>query len=225
MGEAIGNFLPSAVGVAISPLPIVAVVLMLVTAKGRVNGPAFVAGWCVGLGLVGAVVLAVAGGADASTDSGPATWVDVLDLVLGLLLILVAARQWRGRPHGDEEPPTPKWMGALDGFTPVKAGGAGVVLSALNPKNLLLAVAGAAAIAQTGISTGEQVVSYVIFVLIASIGVAAPVVIYFAMGERSQHLLDELKTWLARNNAVIMAVLMVIIGVKLIGNAISGFST
>jgi threonine/homoserine/homoserine lactone efflux protein len=225
MGQAIGNFLPSAVGVAISPLPIVAVVLMLVTTRGRQNGPAFVAGWWFGLGVVGAIVLAVADGANASTDSGPATWVDVLFLLLGLLLILVAAKQWRGRPHGAEEPPTPKWMGALDSFTPVKAGGAGVVLSALNPKNLLLAVAGAAAIAQTGISTGEQVVSYVIFVLIASIGVAAPVVIYFVMGDRSQRPLGELKTWLAHNNAVIMAVLLLIIGVKLIGNAISGFST
>jgi hypothetical protein len=93
------------------------------------------------------------------------------------------------------------------------------------PKNLLLAVAGAAAIAQTGISTGQQIASYVIFIAVASIGVAAPVVIYFAMGDGSQRLLDELKTWLARNNAVIMAVLMLIIGVKLIGNAISGFST
>src|SRR5262245_23056891 len=114
-------------------------------------------------------------------------------------------------------------MGALDGFTPVKAAGAGVVLSALNPKNLLLAVAGAAAIAQTGISTRQQVASYAIFVVIASIGVAAPVVIYFAMGDRSQRLLADLKRWLAHNNAVIMAVLMLIIGVKLIGNAISGF--
>jgi len=225
VGEAIGNFLPLAVGVAISPLPIVAVVLMLVTQRGRANGPSFVAGWCVGLAVVGAIVLAVAGGANASTDNEPATWVDVLFLVLGLLLILVAAKQWRGRPHGDEEPPTPKWMGALDQFTPIKAGGAGVVLSALNPKNLLLAVAGATAIAQTGISTGQQIGSYVIFVVIASIGVAAPVVIYFAMGDRSQQLLGNLKTWLAHNNAVIMAVLLLIIGVKLIGNAISGFST
>ena len=64
-------------------------------------------------------------------------------------------------------------MGALDEFSPAKAGAAGVVLSALNPKNLLLAVAGAAAIAQTGISTGQQVGSYVVFVAIASIGVAA----------------------------------------------------
>jgi threonine/homoserine/homoserine lactone efflux protein len=225
VGQAIGNFLPSAVGVAISPLPIVAVVLMLVTPRGRSNGPLFVLGWCVGLGIVGAIVLSVAGGAGASIDNGPATWVDVLFLILGLLLIGVAVRQWRGRPHGDEEPPTPTWMGALDQFTPLKAGGAGVVLSALNPKNLLLAVAGATAIAQTGIPAGQQALSYLIFVVIASIGVAAPVVIYFAMGERSQDLLADLETWLAHNNAVIMAVLMLVIGVKLIGNAISGFST
>jgi threonine/homoserine/homoserine lactone efflux protein len=225
MGEAIGDFLPSAAGVAISPLPIVAVVLMLVTERGRVNGPSFVAGWCLGLAVVGAVLLAIAGVTNPSTDTGPATWVDVLFLLLGLLLILAAAKQWRGRPHGGEESPTPKWMGALDAFTPVKAGGAGVVLSALNPKNLLLVVAGAAAIAQTGISTGQQIGAYVVFVAIASIGIAAPVVIYFAMGDRSQRVLGGLKTWLAHNNNVIMAVLMLIIGVKLIGNAISGFST
>jgi threonine/homoserine/homoserine lactone efflux protein len=225
MGQAIGEMLPSAVGVAISPLPIVAVVLMLVTARARVNGPMFVLGWWIGLAVVGAVALSIAGGADATDDGEPATWVDVLLLVLGLLLLLVAFRQWRGRPHGEEEAPTPKWMGAVDGFTPVKAGGAGVVLSALNPKNLLLAVAGAAAIAETGISMGEQIVAWVVFVLIASIGVGAPVVIYFALGDRSRQLLDNLKGWMARNNAVIMAVLMLIIGVKLIGNAISGFSS
>lgn len=225
MGQAIGDFLPSAVGVAISPLPIVAVVLMLVTPRGRVNGPMFVVGWWVGLAVVGAIVLSIAGGADATGSSGPATWVDVLFLILGLLLILIAARQFRGRPRGGEEPPTPKWMGALEKFTPAKAAGAGVVLSALNPKNLLLAVAGAAAIAQTGIATGQQVGAYIVFVAIASIGVALPVVIFFALGDRSREILDSLKTWLAEHNAVIMAVLLFVIGVKLIGNAISGFST
>ena len=48
MGRATGDFLPSAVGVAISPLPIVAVVLMLVTPRGRVDGPVFLVGWLVG---------------------------------------------------------------------------------------------------------------------------------------------------------------------------------
>ena len=95
---------------------------------------------------------------------------DWLKLVLGLLLLLVAARQWRGRPHEGDDAPTAKWMGALDAFTPVKALGAGVLLGTVNPKNLLLIVGGAAAVAQTGISTGDQVVAWAVFTLIASLG-------------------------------------------------------
>ena len=225
MGQAIGELLPAAVGVAISPVPIIAVVLMLVTARGRVNGPAFVIGWLVGVAAVGAIVLLLAGGIDMTDESGPATWVGWLELVLGVLLLLVAVREWRGRPREGDEAAMPTWMDALDRFTPVKAGGAGIVLSAVNPKNLLLIVAGAAAIAQTGISAGEQAVALLVFVVIASVGVAAPVVIAIAMGERSRGLLDRLKTWLGRNNAVIMAVLMLVIGVKLIGDAISILSS
>jgi threonine/homoserine/homoserine lactone efflux protein len=224
MGDAIGQMLPTAVGIALSPLPIVAVVLMLVTPRGRVNGPAFIVGWWIGLAVVGAIVLSVSSGAGATDEGAPATWVDVLKLVLGLLLLLVSLRQWRGRPHGSEEPPTPKWMGALDDFTPFKAVGAGGVLSGLNPKNLLLAVAGATAVAATGVSNGEQTLAWVIFVVIASIGVGAPVVIYFVMGSGSRAVLERLKVWMAHNNAVIMAVLLLVIGVKLVGEAIGGFS-
>ena len=223
MGDAIGQILPIAVGVAISPLPIVAVVLMLVTPGGRVNGPAFVLGWIVGLALIGAVVLAVASGAGASDDGAPATWVSVLKLGLGLLVLLLGVKQFRGRPHGDTAPETPKWMRALDRFTPVKAAGAGVALSAVNPKNLLLAIAGAATIAQTGIDAGEQAIAYAVFVVIATAGVALPVAIALALGERSREPLDRLNRWLSENNAVIMAVLMAVIGSKLIGDAISGF--
>lgn len=223
MGDAIGQMLPTAVGVAISPLPIVAVVLMLVTPRGRVNGAAFVLGWILGLTVVGAAVLSVASGVNASDDGAPATWVSILKLVLGLLALLLAIRQFRGRPRGDAAPETPKWMHALDRFTPVKAAGAGIALSAVNPKNLLLTIAGAAAIAQTGIDAGEQAIAYAVFVLVATAGVAAPVVIAVAMGERSRAVLDGLKTWLIDNNATIMAVLLVVIGAKLIGDAISGF--
>jgi len=225
MGEAIGQLLPFAVGVAVSPMPIVAVVLMLVTRRARTNGPAFLVGWIAGIAILGAILLAIAGPASAGDDGRPAAWVDWLKLVLGLLLLVVAARQWRGRPHEGDEAATPKWMGALDAFTPVKALGAGVVLGTVNPKNLLLIVGAAAAVAQTGISTGDQVIAWAVFTLIASLGVGAPVGIFFALGDRAAELLDELKTWLARNNTAIMAVLCLIIAVKLIGDAITGFSS
>lgn len=224
MSDMIGQILPSAVGVAVSPFPIAAVVLMLVTARGRVNGPAFVLGWVAGLVIVGVVLLSATSGVDSSEPGAPSTWVSVAVLILGVLLLLVALKQWRGRPHEGGEVKTPQWMEALDQFSPVKAAGAGVVLSALNPKNLPLVVAGAAAIAQMDISTDQQVVAYVVFVLIATIGVGVPVLIYFAMGYRSRELLDRLQNWLVWNNAVIMTGLFLITGIKLIGDGISGLS-
>ena len=137
---------------------------------------------------------------------------------------LFGFRQWQGRSQEGEEVPTPKWMGALETFTPVKAFGAGGLMSGVNPKNLLLTIAGASTIAQTGISAGQQAIVYAIFMVIATIGVGAPVVLYFALGSRSRQLLDRLKRWMAQNNAAILAVLFLVFGVKLVGDAISGFS-
>jgi threonine/homoserine/homoserine lactone efflux protein len=223
MGEAIGQILPMAVGVALSPIPIIAVILMLVTRQARTNGPAFVVGWLIGLAIIGVLVIGFAG-ASASSSGAPAGWVLWLELVLGGLLLLVAARQFRSRPHDGQTAPTPKWMGAIEGFSPVKALGAGALLSGLNPKNLLLGVAAAASIAQTGISTGQQAAAYLVFALIATIGVASPVVIFFALGDRAPALLERMKGWMGQNNALIMTILCLIIGVKLIGQALGGLT-
>jgi Sap, sulfolipid-1-addressing protein len=224
MGQAIGQTLSLAVGVALSPVPIVAVILMLVTPRARTNGPAFIVGWLAGLAIVGAVVLLVAGPTNANDNGEPATWVDILKIVLGALVLRIALRQWRGRPHDGEEAATPTWMGAIDAFTPVKAAGAGAVLAGANPKNLLLAVAAAAAIAQTGIPGGQQAGAYAVFAVVGTIGVAVPVVICFALGDRSGPVLDRLNKWMAAHNAVIMAVLCLVIGAKLIGDGIAGLS-
>jgi threonine/homoserine/homoserine lactone efflux protein len=223
MGEAIGQVLSLGVGVALSPIPIIGVVLMLATPRARQNGLAFVLGWIAGLAGVGTIVLLVSSGADASEGGAPADWVSVLKIVLGLLLLGVALKQWRGRPRPGEEAAMPKWMQAIDQFQPAKAAGLALLLSAVNPKNLLLVVGAAAAIAQTGTSAGNQAAALAVFVAIGTIGPGAPVAIYFAMGERSKRILDELRAWMAHNNAVIMAVLCLLIAAKLIGDGISGF--
>ncbi len=181
-------------------------------------------GWLLGLAIVGAIVLLIADPAGASDDGEPATWVGILKLVLGIGAILIGLKQWRGRPRPGEPEETPKWMSAIDGFTAPKALGMGALLSGLNPKNLLLAVGGAAAIATTGIPGSEQALSYAVFAVIATIGVAAPVVIYFALGDRAGPILDDLKSWMAHHNAAIMTAMMLVIGAKLVGDGIAALS-
>lgn len=224
MGQAIGSSLPLAVGIALSPLPIIAVVLMLTSKKAGVNGSMFILGWLVGLAIVGTVVLSLAAPANASESDGPAAWVGWLKLALGVLLLLVAVRQFRSRPRGGAEPAMPKWMATIDQTTPLAAFGLAAVLAGANPKNLLLAVGGAAAIAGTGISGGQQVIAYAVFALVGTLGVGIPVGLYFGLGERSASMLAELKEWMSRHNAVIMAVLCLVIGAKLIGDGIGALA-
>jgi threonine/homoserine/homoserine lactone efflux protein len=224
MGQAIGQVLSFGVGVALSPVPIIAVVLMLATPKGRVNGPAFLGGWVIGLAVVGTIVLLAASGGNASKAGEPADWVSILKLILGVLLLLVALRQWRGRPRGGAAPELPSWMRTIDTFTPTRSLAMAVALSAINPKNLLLTVGAAAAIAQTGAGAGDQAVALAVFVAVGTLGVGAPVAIYFFLHDRAGRLLDELHDWMARENATIMAVLCLVIGAKLIGDAITALA-
>jgi threonine/homoserine/homoserine lactone efflux protein len=224
MGQAIGDVLGLAAGVAISPLPIVAIILMLVTDSGRRNGTLFAVGWLAGLTVLGTVVLLLVSPADASEGGEPAAWTGWLKLLLGVGLLLLAARQWRGRPAPGAEPEMPKWMAGLDRMGPGGAFGLGALLSAANPKNGGLTIAAAASIAGAGLAGGEQAVALAVFVLVGSAGVLAPLVLYLAAGERAARTLDAWKAWAGAHNAAIMAVLFLVFGFKLVGDGIAVLS-
>jgi threonine/homoserine/homoserine lactone efflux protein len=220
MGQAIGQLLPGAIGVALSPIPIIAVILMLSTQRARVTGPAFAVGWVVGIVAVSVIVLLLAGPSD-DPDSGASTATAWLKIVLGAIFLRLGVQQWHKRPRSGEVTPMPKWMDTVDQFTAGKAGGLGVLLSAVNPKNLALTVAAMAGVAQAGLSAGEDVVAVAVFVVLASLTVAGPVVVYLLMGRRAEHALTSVKDWMAENNATIMFVLFLVLGMKMLGDGIA----
>jgi Sap, sulfolipid-1-addressing protein len=61
--------------------------------------------------------------------------------------------------------------------------------------------------------------------VIATLGSAIPLGIYYGLGSRSEKVLEELRTWMVQNNQAIMSVLLLVIGAKLIGDAIGGFTS
>ena len=220
MWSAFGSTLPAAIGIAISPVPIVLVILMLVSVQARRNGPAFLAGWVLGVAVVSGVAFLVADGVDASTDSAASDGVDVSQLLFGLLFFALAVQQWRGRPRPGEEPPTPKLFSAVDGMGAGKALGLAFVACVANPKNLPLAATAGATVAQLGATGGTAFGALLLFVITASSSVAAPVVVYFALGDRAPAILAEWKTWLMANNATVMMLLFVVLGAKLFGTGL-----
>lgn len=218
MGEAIGATLGFAVGIAVSPIPIAAVILMMFSARARTNSIAFMAAWIVGIGVVTTVVVFVPG--LQRSDGEPSDTTGWIKLVLGLLLAVLAVRQWRNRPAPGEETPVPGWMSRIDDLRPAPAFGLGFLLSAVNPKNLVLAAAAGATIGSIELTDGETVGAVAVFTVIAALTVVVPVVGYLLAGDRLDAVLDSTKDWLIDNNTSVMAVLFLVFGVVLIGDGV-----
>jgi threonine/homoserine/homoserine lactone efflux protein len=221
MAESLAEALALALAIAVSPPPIVAMVLVLTSRRGRANGALFLLGWLLGLAAVGATVLLLLGPTSSDDGTKPG-WRRVVELVAGIALLVLAVRHLRSRPAAGEAGKQPAWMARIDGLGPGGAVGLGLALTVANPKNLLLAAGGAAVLAEAGLSGTGQLLGYVAFVAVASLGVVVPLAISVLAGERSDALLETLKGWLGRNNSVIMAVVCAALGAVLVIAAVTG---
>jgi len=216
----VGEILPLALVVTLSPINVIPVILLQFTKRPLINASCFLAGFIAGVAAVLGACIAVAQAVNLSTGSGHSTWVAVVKLALGVYLVVVAVQKFRGRPRAGEEGAMPKWMDGIAGFGPGRSSGAGLTLGAVNPKNVVVGLAAAATIASAALSTGQQVGAIAIYVFVAVLGVAAPILVTIFLGDRSNEVLDGWKAWLGQNNAAVMSVLFLIFGVVLIGQAI-----
>lgn len=218
--QAIGAVLAFAVGVGISPIPIIAVILMLFSARAHVNGPVFAVGWVIGLTVVMTAVYLLAGSLDvarSSSESG-VSWFKV---ALGVALLALAARKWRNRPGPDDEPTMPRWMASVDHVAPGRAFGLALVLSVANPKNLMLALGAGTSLAQLDPSSGEAVAGVATFVLVGSSVVLLAVGYDLIARERARESLDRARTWLTTHDDAVMATLFLVFGAVLLSQGLA----
>ena len=109
MGSVIGDILPLALGVAISPIPIIAAILMLLSPKARGTSVGFLIGWVLGIIVAISVFTALSSvlpEKDPDASSPIAGWIKI---ALGALLLFMAIKQWRSRPATGEAAALPKW--------------------------------------------------------------------------------------------------------------------
>jgi hypothetical protein len=217
MFSILGDLLPLAVGIAISPLPIIAVVLILLGRHARTTGPAFVLGWIFGVSIATAVFTVV--GDAVTTTEEPGSAIAWIKLALGVLLLVAGARDWRARSADQSDP---AWMATIDSMRAPVGLGAGAVLSAVNPKNLMLAAAAGVTIGSADLTTEQASATIAVFVVIASVGVAGPVAAYLLAADRLAPRLTLLQSWLRLHNQAVMAVLFTVLGVSLVGKGVGG---
>lgn len=214
---AVAEVLPLALGIAASPFPVVPAILLLFTARPGATAGSFLGGWVVGVGGATGLFVVLASVVEAAEETP--TWASWARLVLGALLVVVGVRQWLRR---DAEKEAPAWMRSLESAGPSSAFRLGVLLSAANPKILLLAAAGGLAIGSDDAGTSARLTAVLAFTAIASVTVAAPLVLHGLLGERVTGPLARAKDWLAEHNAAVMAVVIVVLGGLLVVKGAGG---
>ncbi|MEU1204593.1 GAP family protein [Nocardia sp. NPDC005825] len=218
MTSVLGELLPLAVGVAISPIPIIAGILMLLSKNAGKASIGFGTGWVTGILAVTVIASLLADALGGRHHGQPSATVSWIKIGLGAVLIVLALRQWQHRTDTEQ----PAWMRAIDGLTTVKAVGLGAALAAANPKNLMLCLAAGAAIGAGGLSGGGSTITVIVFTLLAASTVLGPVLAYAIAGDRMRGLLDDTKSWLQTYNAQVMTVVLLIMGATVLGKGLAG---
>lgn len=219
MYDAVLQSLPIAFGIVLATLPAIAIPLILITRRDVGVLLAFMAGYAGGLLVVGGVVISLA---DLVTPdaAGPARWIVWLRILLGLMLLALAWRKWRGRaaPGGAED--VPGWMKSIDTIDARRAAILGFALVAANPKNVVLVASGGLAIAQATPAPLAQGGALLVFTAVSGIGVAMPYLMWITMGEPAIAPLDRLKTVMARNDTLIITAILAVLGLVVVVNAL-----
>jgi threonine/homoserine/homoserine lactone efflux protein len=220
MGSELGEVFAAATAVAISPVPIVAIILILFSAHARRNGIFYLFGWVLGLVIVLGAVLLLPDG--LFVDSSPVLRMggSVLRLVVGLLLIAAAFAVWLRRPKAGEAHPLPRWAEQIEQFSAVNAMGLAIGLAVINPKNLAVSFSVLLTLAESGAGPWQARLALVLFVLLGSSSIAMPVLYRLVAGKQADHHLQEWKDWLMHNNATVMFVLLLFMGMLILGKGL-----
>lgn len=208
--DALADLLPLALVIAVSPIPVLAVILMLLTERSTLNASALLAGWALALALIAGGVAALGIG---STESEPGTAVVVAQFALALLLVAGAIRRWGMHRRGEGESSRARWMERLRAVGPVGALALGFGLIALNPKDGLLTVVAGARLADADLGGAAALGALAAFVAVSSSTIAAPIAAELALGERADSLLERTRAWLERNGNAALAVVLFVLGV------------
>jgi hypothetical protein len=219
MAELLARLVPLGLAGAVSPIAIVICIALLSSRRPLANALAYVAGITTVLAAVGAFALAVFGPGSA-TGAESSEIVNTVELTLGALLVLVAAKQALGEP--DPDAPPPGWMEVLERLGPRRAYVFWLIVEATNIKRLAIYLAGLSEITRSEVTTAQSVAALAIFVVLLLAGMIAPIGVYVSLPGRSAAILEGAKRWLLVYNRRILAVIFGLIGAVLVERGLTG---
>jgi Sap, sulfolipid-1-addressing protein len=219
MWTAFGHILPIAVAVALSSVPIMATIVILLSPNKDRSSLPFLIGWVFGIAatIVAFTFLAQFVPAPSVRRSQPA--VGALLIVIGLGLLIHAIVVWRRGPK-EASGGIPKWLSAVGSLGPWQAFGLAFLMN-LRPKAILLSAAAGLSLRADGLSVNEGWIVIAAYTVISASPVAFMIVGSRIRPRRAEQWLVGARDWTTANNRLVTTLIMLIVGVVIIGNGLS----
>jgi Sap-like sulfolipid-1-addressing protein len=210
MGDALAGMLPYAVGLLVSPVPIVAAILLLVSRGGTAKAAAFEATWLVASFAVVVGLARVAALLPRPHGGHAAAWERAATIAAGVALVAAAGVEALRLRRGSAGA-TPRWMTAVDDVTPAKAVGVALALLLANPLNAGMLLGASLELSRGRPHAVTAGLAAVVFVLAASLAVLAPYAVALVAGPGSP-LLHRARRWLIAHNGLLSCALLLAFG-------------
>jgi threonine/homoserine/homoserine lactone efflux protein len=214
-------FAAAALGIAVSPLPVLFAIALLGTSSPTRNALAFISGEAIAVAAIAMLAVVVVSGDDGT--AGPFERpLSVLEIAVGAFFASLLVVHLR-RPRREDE--RPRWSTVLDRVGTRGAFAGGLAMVAVNPKNLALTLAGAAAIGELGYSAGGQAASVVGFTAIAVSLLVGLLLVAVSSPERSADVLGRAQAAVyARERVIVSWVLGLLAAFFLVRGALGTLS-
>ncbi|WP_104092465.1 GAP family protein [Arthrobacter sp. GMC3] len=219
MLQALGHLLPIAVASAVSSVPIMATILILLSTNKRRSSLPYLIGWVLGIASVVISFTLLASVISEPSSGGKQTGNGIAQIAIGLALVTFAIIVWRrsrGKPEGEE----PKWLATVGSLGPWSSFGLGVVLN-LRPKAILLSAAAALSLNGSALTVGEATIVIAIYTAMSATTVGVPVIATLMRPEKTEAWLVSTRAWIARNNRTVTILILLMIGVVIVGNGLT----
>lgn len=218
------QLIPLATGVVISPIPLVAIIAILLSARAKANAFAYTASILLAAAAVTAVTALSTTGVESKSSGGAHTVQTLFAVVFTVGFLALAYSSWRSRPKDDAEPAMPSWLAQIDSMQPAKAAILGLLLTVPNAKNLPLELK-AGSIIGGGHFTWITVIAYsVLFAVGASIALIVLSALAAVPSAKVTDALSSTKSTLIRHNAAIMTVLFLMLAALELSHVVEALS-
>lgn len=218
VSAAVTACLPFAAGALFAHVPTTAVAAGLASLN---TGPVlarFTAGWLTGVTAVTAAGIVLVDTAVLASDSSG--WVRWLGFALGIALLLLGARTLVQRMRSGPAQHEPGWVDTARNLGGRQAFVTAFLLGSVNPKSAVIALSAVSVIVDASSVVAAQITAAVVFVLVSSLGVAAPALAMLVSPARARRAMSAVVDRFVAYSDVVMIVILLALGLYMTVNAL-----